>query len=237
MENATLISSLMEFGLTRQEATIYLNLLKNEMQTGYEVSKQTGISRSNAYNALAGLVESGAAYICEGNATKYEAVEIEEFCTNKIRSMEKKKEFLITNMPKETHSEEGYLTITGDEQITHKVKNMLFLAQKRVYLSMSAQNLEQFRTELLELEKKKIKMVILSDRAVEIPQAKLYLTENKKQQIGVITDSRYVITGELGKGADSNCLYSGQSNLVRVFKDYLKNEIKLLELTGEKNNE
>lgn len=57
MANVGLTEYLMEFGLTRQEATIYLNLMERGMQTGYEVSKQTGISRSNVYRALAGLVE------------------------------------------------------------------------------------------------------------------------------------------------------------------------------------
>lgn len=234
MENNVLIENLMEFGLTRQEATIYLNLFKNGMQTGYEVAKQTGISRSNAYNALAGLVEKGAAYSCEGSATKYEAVEIEEFCANKIRSMEKKKELLVMNMPREKQQEEGYLTIRGDEQIVHKIENMLLSAKKRVYLSMAEQDLRQFLPELEKLRQKKIKIVLLTDKNIELPQAKIYLRESEPHQIGVITDSCYVLTGELGNGADSNCLYSGQKNLVRVFKDYLKNEIKLIELTGGK---
>lgn len=232
METNDLIEYLMEFGLTRQEAGIYLNLFKNGMQTGYEASKQTGISRSNAYNALAGLVDKGAAYVCEEGATKYTAVDVEEFCSNKIRSLEKSKALLVSHMPKVRENEEGYLTITGDEQISHKVKNMLLSAKKRVYLSMSAKNLRQFLPELNELQKKRIKIVILTNRELELSGAKIYLTENKEQQIGVITDSCYVLSGELGNGADSTCLYSGQSNLVRVFKDSLKNEIKLIELTG-----
>lgn len=232
METNDLIENLIEFGLTRQEATIYLNLFKNGMQTGYEAAKQTGISRSNAYNALAGLVEKGAAYTCEGSATKYTAVDVEEFCANKIRSMERSKGLLVSHMPKVKDNEEGYLTITGDEQILHKIKNMLLSAKKRVYLSMSAKNIRPFLPELKKLQEKKIKIVILSNKELELPGAKIYLTENKEQQIGVITDSCYVLSGELGNGADSTCLYSGQSNLVRVFKDSLKNEIKLIELTG-----
>lgn len=37
MANVGLTEYLMEFGLTRQEATIYLNLMERGMQTGYEV--------------------------------------------------------------------------------------------------------------------------------------------------------------------------------------------------------
>lgn len=85
MDANQLTEKLMEFGLTRQEATVYLALVVSGTQTGYEVAKQTGISRSNAYNALAGLVDKGAAYPEEGAATRYTAVEVSEFCENKIR--------------------------------------------------------------------------------------------------------------------------------------------------------
>lgn len=237
METKDLTENLMEFGLTRQEANIYLNLYRHGMQTGYEAAKQTGISRSNAYSALAGLVEKGAAYVSEGTATKYMAVEAEEFCTNRIRSMEQSKKHLIANMPKVDDEEEGYLTISGDEQILHKGKNMLLAAKKRVYLSMASENITLFLPELEQLQKKEIKMVFLTDKKLKFVGAKIYVTENKAEQIGIITDSKYVLTGELGKGKDSTCLYSGQSNLIRVFKDSLKNEIKLIELTGGKDNE
>lgn len=58
-----LAEKLVQFGLTRQEANIYLCLLQNKDLSGYEVSKITGISRSNVYSALASLVEKGAAYL------------------------------------------------------------------------------------------------------------------------------------------------------------------------------
>ena len=50
MENSAFIEKLTEFGLTRQEATVYENLLAEGKSSGYEVAKATGISRSNAYS-------------------------------------------------------------------------------------------------------------------------------------------------------------------------------------------
>ena len=63
MDNVTMLTG---FSLTRQEATVYLELLKGGQMTGYEVSKRTGISRSNVYTALSGLVEKSASDIMEG---------------------------------------------------------------------------------------------------------------------------------------------------------------------------
>ena len=71
MNRTSLIDEITQFGLTRQEAQIYLCLIQNAELTGYEVAKSTGISRSNTYSALAGLVEKGAAYLLEGVSSKY----------------------------------------------------------------------------------------------------------------------------------------------------------------------
>lgn len=59
MEDKSYIERLMEFGLTRQEAGIYGCLISEGKTTGYEVAKQLGISRSNAYNSLASMTEKG----------------------------------------------------------------------------------------------------------------------------------------------------------------------------------
>ena len=90
MDNAALgalTEKLVQFGLTRQEASIYLCLLRNRELSGYEVSKLTGISRSNVYGALAGLVEEGAAYLLEGETNKYTDVSAADFCALTYRHL------------------------------------------------------------------------------------------------------------------------------------------------------
>ena len=68
-----------------------------------------------------------------------------------------------------------------------------------------------------------------------MPGAVCYQSEDKGRQIGVITDSTNVLTGEIGNGGESTCLYSGQQNFVQVFKDSMRNEIQLIQLMkGEK---
>ncbi|MCI8636246.1 MAG: TrmB family transcriptional regulator [Eubacterium sp.] len=235
MDTNRLIESLMCFGLTRQEATIYLCLSQNGGLTGYECAKQTGISRSNAYTALAGLVDKGAAYTAEGTAVRYHMVDVKEFCSNKIRALEEKKEQIKASMPGPKEEVWGYLTVSGDTHIRDKVKNMISGAKERMYLSMNAEYVALFEKELAKAIKENKKAVILTDRPLEHLEALTYLTEDKKTQIGVITDSAYVLTGEFGRGEASACLYTGQPNFVRVFKDSMRNEIKLIQLLkGEK---
>lgn len=240
MEDSNIIEKLLLFGLGRQEALIYVSLLKNGELTGYEVAKLTGISRSNVYNTLASLVERGAAYVCEGSANKYVAVSIEEFCNNRIRYLQEQEQFLLKNAPKRQLPTEGYITIEGYEHIIDKIHHMLLGAEQRIYFSATESFLEKWHNEIKELLEKKIKVVLLSEKLPQKLQMeniifyKRLLTEEPweqgEQQIRLIIDSAYVLTGEVMGGSTDTCLYSAQKNFVNVFKEAMSNEIKLIEL-------
>ena len=235
MENSTFIERLMEFGLTRQEAGIYQCLLSEGKTTGYEVAKQLGISRSNAYNSLASMTEKGAAYLVEeGTTRKYVPVPLEEFCKNHIRRLEESKRWLFSHMPTEKSHVEGYITIEGAERILDKVRNLLDRAEERVYISCTRNYLLLFVGEIENLISSHKKVVIITDQPVNFENAKVYVGTARGMQIGVITDSRYVLTGEYGEGSINTCLYSGQKNFVELYKRALANEIKLLAIREEK---
>ena len=229
MEKSTLTECLMEFGLTRQEANIYLCLLTEGKQSGYEVAKSTGISRSNTYGALANLTEKGAAYLSEeGTARKYVALEPEEFCGNYIRRLEQSRRWIAGHMPDSRREEEGYITIEGAVHIADKIHNLLLKARERVYISCTVSMLPLFRGDLEGLSKQGKKVVVITDRYLEMPGIKVYVCEPKECQIGVIADSRYALTGEMGEGSSNTCLYSGQKNFVQLYKKALANEIKII---------
>lgn len=237
MEDRTFVDRLMEFGLTRQEAGIYGCLLSEGKTTGYEVAKQLGISRSNAYNSLASMTEKGAAYLVEeGTTRKYVPVPLEEFCKNRIRRMEESRRWLEDHAPTENTHVEGYITIEGAVHILDKMRNILSKAEERVYISCTRNYLLLFVDELEKLIKARKKVVIITDQPVNFGNAKVYVGNTRGMQVGVITDSKYVLTGEYGEGSINTCLYSGQKNFVELYKSALANEIKLLAIREEKTH-
>lgn len=239
MEESEVLNKLGLFGLTRQEATLYLCMYRYGGLTGYEAAKYTGISRSNVYSALSGLADKGAAYLEQGSASRYIAVPIEKFCENKIRGLEREKEYLIKNIPVMKEQEIGYITITGSGNILDKVTEMILEAEMRIYLSASFAMIGKLEKELMKALKKKIKLVLITDGAPEnlILREKsiCYLTQARGNSIRLIVDSAYALTGELTGKRDDTCLYTGQENFIKVFKDALRNEIKLIELQGGEN--
>jgi len=226
-----LIEGLTNFNLTKQEATLYVLLLKSGQLTGYEAAKQTGISRSNTYTALAGLVDKGAAYVLEeGKVTRYTPVAPADFCSNKISYLEEVKKDILRQLPVLSNDAEGYITIKGAREIINKLRNTVSQAQARIYISANTRMLELLTPELTAALQRGLKVVIIGDKCFSLPGAICYGTTKQSEQIRLIADSHTVLTGDLQDDEDSTCLYSCKRNLVDLFKEALKNEIALIEL-------
>ena len=221
---------LLHFGLTRQEANLYLTLLSHGELSGYEAAKLTGISRSNTYNALAGLVEKGAAYSMEENVVRYTAVPFREFSGNVIRRLQQKQESLLPRLPQRKTETQGYITIRGTQQIMDKLVNLILETRQRLYISVPADILTLVEPLLKQQSAEEKKVVILSDLPAPLPGAVCYPTRKGAGQIRLIVDSIKVLTGRISDGEDAACLFSLNRNLVDIFKEMLKNEITLIEM-------
>lgn len=234
MDENVVLEKLGNFGLTRQEANIYLCLFRQGEQNGYEVAKYTGISRSNVYSGLSALADKGAAYLIEGSSSKYIAVPIEEFCENKIRNLNKEKEYLVENIPSVKKKEIGYITISGSQNIWDKMISMIREAEKRIYISASITVIEKLQEELSKVIQNGIKLVLITDGEMKNPESLkgsiLYNGSPRENNIRLIADSEYALTGELTGGREDTCLYTGQKNFITVFKESLRNEIELIRL-------
>lgn len=221
---------MMQFNLTRQEAIIYKILLQEGELTGYEVAKITGISRSNTYSSLSGVVDKGGANVIEGNAMHYVAVPVEEFCNNKIRSMKDTMNELIKIKPIKRVETKGYITIKSDLHIIDKMKNIINNSKKRIYISATKEIIKLVSKELDEALKRDIKIVIITDFYLDNNNYIIYINNKTQDQIRLITDSKNVMTGNIFDGENSTCLYSKNENLINLIKESIKNEIKIIEL-------
>ncbi len=233
MIKSNVIEKLMKFQLTRPEATVYLCLLENGPLTGYEVSKLTGISRSNVYGTLNILVDKGGAMLEEsGNTTHFAAVDPDEFMEGHLRRLKEERQYLLDHIGRRLPDQEGYLTVRGGANITNKAIHMIDACELRLYLMAPTGIVEDLAPALKRAYERKLKIVIISDRAYSEMSTAYYTTETEEGQIRLITDSSYVLTGELTGQDSDTCLYSGQENLVNVMKEALRNKIRLLETTN-----
>jgi len=224
-----IISALMKTGLTRHESELYVALCKESEVTGYELAKITGIPRANVYQALAALADKGGASVLEGNPQKFLVVPPKEYCAGKSREMQEIFHTIEHEAPKYTSAPEGYITISGYQNILNKMHYILENATKRVYVSMMAEDIHNVEDSLAKVVKRGLKVVLITSECVDISGAVVHTIHKKPGQIRLIADSLEVLTGEFTGAEQDVCLYSKNRPLIDLIKESLQNEILLSE--------
>lgn len=68
-----LVIKLMDFGFTKTDALVYINLLKNGRASGYKIAKEIALSRSSVYSSIDNLYTNGYIFMSDGDTKEYEA--------------------------------------------------------------------------------------------------------------------------------------------------------------------
>ena len=231
-----LMDSLVETGLTRQEARLFVLLCSEGELTGYEAAKLSGMSRSNAYLALAGLTDKGGAVCIDGEVRRYAAVPVAEFCQNKRRRLDEVLAVIREQMPTARQLAEPFLTIKGRDNIRDKMHNLIRQARYRVYVSLAAEEAAEVADDLSILRDRGLKVVLITSRPFALPGITLYYADKQPGQIRLIADSEWVLTGEISESGESSCLFSRHQALVTLFKEALINEIQIIKMSEQQDD-
>ena len=232
-----LVNCLMVTGLTSYEARIYIALLSEGPLSGYEAAKFSGISRSNVYIALEGLIEKGAAYKIDAESIQYTAVPADEYCQNKQRAFAQILSYIKENAPQKLEPPEAYITISGDGRIIDKMKTLVENAKERLYLSMSARECQIIKSELISAAQRGIKIVIITSQPFHMEDVEIYYADKEAYQIRLIADSSFVLTGNMkNEKSTATCLFTQNKTLITLFKEALRNEIDLITMKKGRNS-
>ncbi len=226
------LQALRKFGFTQQESLLYVTLLRHGAMTGYEAAKAAGISRSNAYAALASLVDKGGAVLsvggAKGDTSRYVPVSGAELLGNLRRDMEATLTFLEQHLPKPEPEETPYLTVSGLENTENKIRNMLQGASLRIYASMHSHSIATFREDLMQCVTRGLKVVVLSDVNPKIDGCIYYPNEAEPHYVKLIADTHDVIAGTLEPRVTGRCLYSCNEHLVHLMREAILHEMDLI---------
>lgn len=219
-------------GLTGQEALLYRVLLEQGDLNGYEAAKEAGISRSNAYHALATLVEKGFADRVDGESVRYAALSPSDAAVLLRRRFEDALAAMLAAAPSRRDAGAPFLSVSGRERVLDKMRLLVDAAGDRVYLACDVEDLEAIRGSLGAAVSRGIRVTILANRAWQLEGCICHARRKARGQVRLIVDGRRVLTGELGVG-DAACVLSENAHLVALIKDSLSNEIELVRVRTE----
>ncbi len=235
-----LIQALKNIGFTQQEAVIYISLCKQGELNGYEAAKVTGISRSNAYAALSSLVEKGHACVIKGESAKYTAIPKEELLLNAKRYFLANLDYIDKNFPETSQSDDPYITISGYQNIVDKIRNLISLSSKRIYISSSPETLNLFKSDLNAAVERDMKLVIITGKDIGVKNSQLFIQPKDSESIKMIADSKEVLAGKLSDGDQNQnqdqCLYTKNKTMIELMKETFIHEMELINYKTKSNN-
>lgn len=228
MSSPDFIDALQALGFTGQEAALYRALLEHGELSGYEAAKETGISRSNAYHALASLVDKGFASRVEGESTRYAALSLEDVGRLVRSRQEMSIKKALAAAPQVKQGGTPFLSVSGRAAVLERMRLLCQGADDRLYLALDATDLEEIREDLAESLARGIRLTVLCNRSWELDGAVVHVRRKARGPVRIIADGRRVLTGELDQ-ARGECVFSENPHLVNLIKDSLTHEIQIVQ--------
>lgn len=168
------------FGLTSNEARVYLALIKDDYYTAGELSKITGIHRSRIYDNLSGLVAKGLIVKSSHEPKRFSALPIQEAVEQILQDIHKEHEARIQEITSlsvllKTYRQ-GYRGLERDtktivlslEDTISEMERLLETTQHRLWVAKHPSggiiDWYALKSQLEHLTKKKADVRFLSDR-------------------------------------------------------------------------
>ncbi|MGH4122111.1 MAG: TrmB family transcriptional regulator [Clostridium sp.] len=237
-----ILSLLEKLNFSKTEAAVYVDLLKNSSLNGYQIAKNLNMSRSCVYSALDNLYKKGIVFSLPGNSKLYKA-ENPSTLTNKMKNEFVKSADLLEvklQQLETSHSEQGFLNISGYDNIISKAKELLLTAEKEVYINTDF-NLQTFSEEFIELEKRGVRIIIFSFSNVngEKLPVEIYTHNDascldKQTRIMLVVDCKKTLIADKGPHREEFLgTFTDNVLLVSVVSEHIHNDIYLLKLRNK----
>ena len=242
-----MIADLKSLGFTEYEAKIYLETLMaaGVPKTAYEISKASGVPRSNTYSALEALARKGAVLPVTENPTCYVAANprsmLESLATQTATTCNRAAANLERLAPK---VENQYVWILrGEESTSAEIDKLLASATTSIWIKASDSVLRNHAAALKKAARKKgmrVMIVLFGKDKSEFeysPNCRVYIHENDGTRMGkadnlftIVIDFNEMITVNasdqyVGARTRSPAIVTMASSLIR--HDYYMAEIFL----------
>jgi sugar-specific transcriptional regulator TrmB len=207
IENS-LISELQKLDLTLNEARILLFLMTHGNSTASDVSRHTGIQRTETYNYISTLLAKGVVFSTFDRPQKYYALQINEVIEclvqtkqNALQSIaEKKKDYqemveaiLSSTVVPDSDKKESYQIVMGENSINAKIKRMLAEAKEEVTVLVTDRNLvnlyhAEITDQLIQMTSKGVRVKLRTP----CKNANDYISADDKTSISLKTTAKVV---------------------------------------------
>lgn len=240
-----ILFELEKFGFSKIDAQVYITIVKNPRINGSQVAKKINIPRTSVYSSIENLYQRGAIHLIPESSNTYVANDPVEFIKKLKEVYLASAEYLEKEFENfECCSEEGeFLNIKGDKNAVEKIKEIIKLSQKEVYMNTNY-DLENFKSELEDAEKRGVRIILFSFRKQEFEKYHVEVYYNpkipcchdnelEKKRVMIVGDCKVAFIGSGRKGEEYIATFSYNKLFVRIISEHIHHDIYLLGLEKE----
>lgn len=172
----TNIQLLMDVGLSKLQARIYLTFSRGDKLTGYAVAKRLHEPAANIYKALDSLQNKGLVLLDDSSSVKYYTAQPMSFYLDQLelRLADKRKIIESEIKPGEFESfQEGIYRIDSYEQLYTQASALIEKSREIIALDSTTPPIEQIRNDLQKASGKGITILIKSYEEINIPNCRV----------------------------------------------------------------
>ncbi|MGM0508845.1 MAG: TrmB family transcriptional regulator [Fusobacteriota bacterium] len=240
-----IVNEMQKFNFSKTEALVYTTLIKYSSLNGSQIAKLLKVSRASVYSALDNLYKRGVVFLLpdDSSSNMYRAK------SPKVLFKKLKKEYAESadKLEKEFSKfgdvmpQEQYWNIKGYNNFVLKVKELLFMAEEEVYISLTNIELQQFKEEIKELQKRGVRIIVFTKDKLDVDnefiekfEMNIKPKDMMKKMVLVIDDKTSLIASGMIKG-DFIGTFTDNPFLVEIAADYIHYKIYMIKIYKEKN--
>jgi sugar-specific transcriptional regulator TrmB len=228
-----LFDALTQIGFTEYEARVYLALLRENPDTGYQVSKKAGIPRSMVYEALGRLSRRGAVLeTVEGRATLYRPMrpdvlldrlhqEHQQLMAGLRQGLED-----LYNAPVETHA----WSIVGRRTTITYAMQMIREAKIELYLVLSDTDLEDLNETIFKASERGVEICALLTGEGELSCGQVAYHPPLESEVQELTNTLLVIADKrealiASSNHETSATITGNLPLIMIARQFVWMEL------------
>jgi len=224
-------------GFTELEAKCLHMLAESGTQTGYEIAKRLGVSRSNVYAALQKLAEKGVVLTSHGEPTHYQSLSIEDISRKIETDLQASIRYVKAHMPKQDAERTGYFSLDGDAKVADRLRDELKKAKEEVLGDLAPDEVDLLQTELESAAGEGVRILLaIADEADLEPSIRQFQHLREKteptqsgRKFTLLIDRRLAIIGTLGCET-AKVMLTEHPAMVELLQEHFQHTVVLYEL-------
>ncbi len=231
-----LVTKLMDFGFSKTDALVYINLLKNGRASGYKIAKDIALSRSSVYSSIDNLYANGYIFLSDGDTKEYEAKSPELIFSQIEKKTVENINILKTELSKMMLQEEKQFVynVTGYENVLQKAKEVINQANLEIYLNTDF-NLNLFGQELCDAIDRGVRVIVFSFNKMASPHEKIEMYSRSHHDEVDYPSHRFMCVADMklalmfSHREETLGLYANNRLMVKMIAEHIHSDIYLTE--------